>query len=329
MSPEPLPLLSLSLDADNKWAYMKTHGDPGWETFPGYLEDLAEIGLRFFDRKGIRLTFFLVGQDAALERNRPALRALADAGHEIGNHSFHHEPWMASLDAEALRAEVQRAEAAIEEATGKRPRGFRGPGFASSPKLLEILAERNYLYDASSFPTFLGPLARIYYFWKARGLSEEERKKRRNLFGTWKDGFAPLAPFSWEVDGKQLIEIPVTTMPVFRVPIHQSYLLWLVGRSRLLARLYLRKAFLLCRMTRTPPSFLLHPLDLLGRDKVEGLEFFPGMNLDTKEKLVFLDEVLSFLSRRYRIVPMEIHARETAEASETTRRPLRSGRLPA
>jgi hypothetical protein len=25
------PLASLSLDLDNLWSYMKTHGDPGWE----------------------------------------------------------------------------------------------------------------------------------------------------------------------------------------------------------------------------------------------------------------------------------------------------------
>ncbi len=26
-------IASLSLDLDNKWSYMKTHGDAGWETF--------------------------------------------------------------------------------------------------------------------------------------------------------------------------------------------------------------------------------------------------------------------------------------------------------
>ena len=31
------PKASLSLDLDNKWSYMKTHGDPGWDAFPSYL----------------------------------------------------------------------------------------------------------------------------------------------------------------------------------------------------------------------------------------------------------------------------------------------------
>ncbi len=32
------PLCSLSLDLDNQWSYMKTHGDAGWESFPSYLD---------------------------------------------------------------------------------------------------------------------------------------------------------------------------------------------------------------------------------------------------------------------------------------------------
>ena len=31
------PLASLSLDLDNQWSYMKTHGDAGWEALPTYL----------------------------------------------------------------------------------------------------------------------------------------------------------------------------------------------------------------------------------------------------------------------------------------------------
>ena len=28
------PIASLSLDLDNKWSYLKTHGDAGWDSFP-------------------------------------------------------------------------------------------------------------------------------------------------------------------------------------------------------------------------------------------------------------------------------------------------------
>src|SRR6185295_9124655 len=32
------PLLSLGLDLDNLWSYMKIHGDAGWDQYPSYLE---------------------------------------------------------------------------------------------------------------------------------------------------------------------------------------------------------------------------------------------------------------------------------------------------
>ena len=36
-----LPIASLSLDLDNKWSYLKTHGDPGWEGFPSYFDTVV------------------------------------------------------------------------------------------------------------------------------------------------------------------------------------------------------------------------------------------------------------------------------------------------
>jgi len=289
---------------------MKTHGDAGWESYPSYLESLSEIALERLRQHQLRITFFLVGQDAAIDSNGPALRALADAGHEIGNHSFRHEPWLHTYGDAAIEEEIRAAEEAILRATGQKTHGFRGPGFTLSRKILCVLAQRDYLYDASTFPTFLGPLARAYYFFHSRGLSPEEREQRKLLFGSLRDGFRRLDPYAWELPGGgSLLEIPVTTMPVFRVPIHLSYLIWLAGFSRTLARLYLRTSIALCRATRTQPSFLLHPLDLLGKDHVRGLDFFPGMQRTTAEKLELFDEVIVTLKRSFHVVSMEEHAR--------------------
>ena len=87
-------MASLSLDLDNQWSYMKTHGDAGWESFPSYLDVVVPRALEFLKAKGLSITFFIVGQDAALDKNRESLRSIAAAGHEIGNHSFNHEPWL-------------------------------------------------------------------------------------------------------------------------------------------------------------------------------------------------------------------------------------------
>ena len=232
---------SLSLDLDNQWSYMKTHGDPGWQAYPSYLDVVVPRILDILARRRLTISFFIVGQDAALEKNREALRAIATAGHEIGNHSFHHDPWLHLYSDAALDSEISMAEVAIEAATGVRPRGFRGPGFSLSAATLEVLLRRGYDYDATVFPNLLNPLARAYFF-ATSNLSPEEKEQRRDLFGTWRDALRPVRPFQWQLPDGRLLEIPVTTMPWLRVPLHLSYLLYLAKFSRLAARSYFRLA---------------------------------------------------------------------------------------
>jgi peptidoglycan-N-acetylglucosamine deacetylase len=307
--------LSLSLDLDNLWSYMKTHGDAGWESFPSYLDPLVDIVIERLRRHRITVTVFVVGQDAALARNREALRRLAEAGHEIANHSFSHEPWFHLYSRAEVDREIGSAEEHIEAATGRKPLGFRGPGFSLTEGTLEALACRGYLYDATTYPTFLGPVARAYYFWQARGLSEEERRKRSGLFGSAREGLRSLRPYLWEVGERELLEIPVTTLPGLRTPIHMSYVLYLVRFSRSLALSYLAAALRLCAWLRIQPSFLLHPLDFLGGDRIRELSFFPGMALDTQLKLAVFDQAAALL-KRFQVVTVGEHARSLLSAAD-------------
>jgi hypothetical protein len=301
-------IASLSLDLDNCWSYLKTRGDPRWETFPSYLDVVVPRLLEFFARRELTLTFFVVGQDAALEQHHAALRAIAAAGHEVGNHSFHHEPWLHRYDADALEGEIALAETHIERTTGVRPVGFRGPGFSVSAAVMATLANRGYIYDASTFPTFIGPLARAYYFMKS-DLGREARETRSALFGTIKDGMRPLRPYLAPVPEGRLLEIPVSVVPLVRVPFHLSYVLYLATFSRRAALAYFRAALGACRAAGVQPSLLLHPLDFLGKEDDVGLEFFPGMTMSLTRKLDVVDAALHEYQRRYRIVTMLEHAR--------------------
>jgi peptidoglycan/xylan/chitin deacetylase (PgdA/CDA1 family) len=302
------PVCSLSLDLDNQWSYMKTHGDPGWEGFPSYLDIVVPRVCEIFKRWDWTITFFIVGQDAALEKNREALGLITAAGHEVGNHSFHHEPWLHLYSEQQTEEEIARAEDSIEAATGARPRGFRGPGYSFSRTTLEVLRQRNYLYDASTFPTFLGPLARAYYFMTS-DFSKEERQQRKNLFGGLRDGLRPVRPYLWDLGDEDLLEIPVTTMPLFKLPFHFSYLLYISTYSVALSLLYFKTALGMCRMTGTEPSLLLHPLDFLGGDDIPELAFFPAMHLKSQRKLDLLDRFFRVLATRYTIQPVGEHAK--------------------
>ncbi len=306
------PIASLSLDLDNKWSYMKTHGDPGWESFPSYLELVVPRVLDFLRGHNLTITFFIVGQDAAFEKNHEILRSIVSAGHEIGNHSFRHEPWMHLYSELQIEDDVARAEEHIERVTGQRPVGFRGPGFSLSRTTLQVLVRRGYLYDASTFPTFIGPLARAYYFMTAK-LSPQERHQREGLFGSFRDGLRPRKPYRWRLDAAELIEIPVTTMPVLKVPIHVSYLLYLNGFAPALALHYFRAALRLCRLTGTELSLLLHPLDFLGCDDTQDLPFFPAMKLASGKKLAMVSEVFRLLSDQFAVLTVRQHAHEVAQ----------------
>jgi peptidoglycan-N-acetylglucosamine deacetylase len=316
MKPSQRPVASLSLDLDNQWSYMKIHGDPGWESFPSYLDVVVPRALAFLEERSLSITFFIVGQDAALEKNQGAIRLIATAGHEIGNHSFKHESWLHLYSEPEIEAEITQAEEILKQVTGQQPIGFRGPGYSCSAAVLRVLARRGYHYDASTFPTFLGPLARAYYFMTTK-LTKAEKEKRKALFGSFKDGFQPLKPYRWSMGSQQLIEIPVSTMPIVKIPIHFSYVLYLSVFSRSLALLYFRLALALCRLTGTQPSLLLHPLDFLGCEDVPELAFFPGMSLPSHQKLTTLSQVIALLKRNYRVVSMQEHAQLIAA---TTRR---------
>jgi hypothetical protein len=297
-------LASISLDLDNQWSYMKVHGDDGWETFPSYLDVFLPLVLDQLDKLEIKITFFVVGQDAAIKSNHQLLRGIIERGHEIGNHSFHHESWLKTYSKEKIEQEIESAEEAIFSATGTRTNMFRGPGFSWSNDLLQVLQKRNYIFDTSLLPTYISPLMRRYYFWKSK-LSKEEKNNRKELFGSFREGFYPLKPFTWIFkNNKKLLEIPVTTMPVFKIPFHQSYLLYISGVSVSLMKLYLRFAIFMCKITNTQPSYLLHPLDLMGKDHVPSLEFFPGMSIKSEQKLKVFETAITILKKHFELVPM-------------------------
>jgi hypothetical protein len=297
----------VSLDADNLWAYQMTHGDPGWEEHPTFLDPLVNVVLPGLAARDMTITFFVVGQDAALPVNHDALRSVAAAGHEIGNHSFGHEPWLHRYSLEEIHTEFALTEAALETATGQRPVGFRGPGYSLSPDVLRVLVDRGYLYDCSTLPTVIGPLARRYYFRSAK-LTREQRLERAHLFGSAKDGLRRLKPYMFDIGDGRILELPVTTMPLTRVPIHVSYVLYIADASPTLAFQYFSNALRICRWRGVQPSILLHPLDFLGVDDVQSLQFFPGMTMLGADKRETVWRCLDELQRCFDVVTMRDHA---------------------
>ncbi len=108
-------------------------------TFDDGPNDVAtERLLEVLARHNVRATFFMIGR-FVLER--PAIaRAVAAAGHLIGNHTMNH-PWLAWQSAARIRAELTDANAAIEDTLGTPIHYFRAPHGARRPYVLKTARE--------------------------------------------------------------------------------------------------------------------------------------------------------------------------------------------
>jgi hypothetical protein len=280
--------------------------------------------------RDLKMTVFVVGQDAARDENFESLASISAAGHEIGNHSFNHEPWLHLYSEQEIVSEFAKTEEHLERVTGQCPIGFRGPGFSFCDLLLRIMIRRGYKYDCSTFPTYLGPLARMYYFMSTK-LTKEQRAERKQLFGKFSEGFRPLKPFAWNFPEGQLTEIPVTTMPLFKAPIHASYILYLAQFSKLAATTYWNMALTMCRMAGIGPSLLLHPLDFMGCDDDKDLAFFPAMGRPAEPKIELVAWMIDQMNKYYDIRPMKDHAAAISGGmtNETTKASGRASALRA
>lgn len=86
-------------------------------------EDTQEL-IDILDRFQVKATFFVVGD--WVDKYPESVKALADAGNEVMNHSSTH-PHMAQLSAEQIQTEVNTCADKIEAVTGTRPTLFRCP----------------------------------------------------------------------------------------------------------------------------------------------------------------------------------------------------------
>ena len=309
--PASTRLASLSVDLDDHWTYLKSRGRAGWESLPTFLELAVPRVLEFLGRHAVCATFFVVGCDAACPHHRPLLRRIVDAGCEIGNHSYHHDLRFDLFDAARVEDEIRRTEDAIVAVGACQPLGFRAPGHATSPLVLEVLSRRGYVYDASPWPTFVLPLVRRLYLKGARLTPAERAERRRRARGSW---WVRASNRAYALGSRGLVVVPVTTVPFFRTPFHVTYLNALNAHSELLARRYFQFALALCRWTDTAPSILLHLTDFLGSDDPVDLSLLPGMALPYPRKLALLDHVLRALKQHFRVVTLLDHARSRAAA---------------
>jgi peptidoglycan/xylan/chitin deacetylase (PgdA/CDA1 family) len=185
--------------------------------------------LRLFDAYNVRATFFVIGSSLDDPYKRELLQEAVRRGHEIASHSLTHR-LLTRITEDEKRREIADGREQIERVLGVRVRGFRAPGFQIDSDCIRLLAENQFEYDASAFPT--------QQFIDCLGVPAEALE-------------LPGRPFP----GNPLVELPLPDHRPFPIPFHPSYALILGLR-------YFRWGLMRGARRGRPLVLLFHLIDL-------------------------------------------------------------------
>lgn len=124
------------------------------------VERYTDLILKICDDAKNRATFFMLGWIA--EKHPGLVRRIADAGHELGTHSFWHRK-VYELTPDVFAKDIADSLAAIRGALTNPGaadiRGFRAPSFSitrGAEWAFDVLLDHGLTYDASLFPASRG-----------------------------------------------------------------------------------------------------------------------------------------------------------------------------
>lgn len=129
-----------------------TGGPDNWLTLPSRLQEPMERILDLLEARQVKATFFILGWVA--ERHPRIVAQIANAGHQIGCHSYAHQ-LVYDLTPAEFREDTRRAIGTIEDACGQSPRVYRAPSYSITARslwALEILLELGFTHDSSIYP---------------------------------------------------------------------------------------------------------------------------------------------------------------------------------
>jgi len=169
----------------------------------------------------------MVGTDLQHPQNIQPAHDLLSAGHEIGNHSMHHEQGFRFLTSKQKKGEIAEMDAICREKVGVKPVGFRAPGWNIADDALPILKELGYRYDSSVFPTLFMPALKGSHWLSMRA----KPRLDRSTMGQNSYMFAPLTPYRTSAVkfGRRgengIVEFPITVSPLIRFPFTATFYL--------------------------------------------------------------------------------------------------------
>ena len=302
-------LASISIDLDGLPHYAALHGLSSEAVSAEARALVHQVAVPRFvelvESAGGRGTLFVIGGE--VDGNaRPPLEDVLRRGHELASHSFGHDYALSRAPAGDIDRDLARAQEVLASLGAPAPFGFRAPGYTLSPALLAAVVARGHAYDASIFPS--AP------YWAAKALTLGWFRLRRRHSAAILDSprvlLAPRLPYRPDQERPErrgsapLLELPMSVTPAARVPFIGTFLV-------LAPWPFVRAAY--ARLRGEPfLSLELHAVDLLGPD--DGLppelaRAQPDLALSGASKLARLREVVQWLGRDFRLVPLREAAR--------------------
>lgn len=103
-------------------------------------EDIDSI-LETLKQNDCKVTFFVVGD--WVDKNPEALKKMAEAGHEIGNHSDTH-PHVTNMNYEKNQEQIEKCSQKVERITGHKTQLYRGPYGEYNHTVLQAAKQTNH-----------------------------------------------------------------------------------------------------------------------------------------------------------------------------------------
>jgi polysaccharide deacetylase family protein (PEP-CTERM system associated) len=145
----------LTFDIEDWYHFLEhrsTRNEVQWKDYESRVRQNTTNILEFLEKHQQKATFFVIGWIA---KNNPGLvKEIADAGHEIGLHSYGHQLiWQQTPD--EFRQDLLRNIGILEDQLGYKVEKYRAPGFSvkrGNVWAFEVMAEAGITTDASIFP---------------------------------------------------------------------------------------------------------------------------------------------------------------------------------
>ncbi|MGI9036267.1 MAG: glycosyltransferase [Pyrinomonadaceae bacterium] len=133
-------------------AFEKLIQQHNWSRFEPRYERNTLKTLDLLDELNTKATFFVLGWIA--EQNPRLVREIVGRGHEVASRGFYHRS-LRYLTPEEFRQDLRKTNRALEDAAGQKVIGYRAAEKLSYEKdawIFDVLAEENFVYDASFLP---------------------------------------------------------------------------------------------------------------------------------------------------------------------------------